>query len=84
MSSLLDEPVRRSVPDPSLFSLSGLEQIRAYTRGLMPSTPSARLLGYRVTQVRSGTAVLAQPISDRGVHALKGLDGTWQLYGVEG
>lgn len=29
----------------------------------MPSTPVARLLGYRVTQVSSGTAVFTQPIS---------------------
>lgn len=45
------------------MSLSGLEQVRAYTRGLVPSTPAARLLGYRVTQVSSGTAVLTQQIS---------------------
>lgn len=60
---MLDEQVRGSVPDPSLFSLTGLEQIRAFTRGLMPSTPSTHLLGYRVTQVSSGTAVLTQRVS---------------------
>ena len=60
---MLDEQVRGSVPDPSLSSLPGLDQIRAYARGLMPSTPTARLLGYRVTQASSGTAVLSQPIS---------------------
>jgi hypothetical protein len=60
---VLDEQVRGSVPDPSLFSLSRLEQIRAFARGLMPGTPSTRLLGYRVTRVSSGTAVLTQPIS---------------------
>ncbi len=32
------EPVRGALPDPSFFSLSGLEQVRAYVRGLVPTT----------------------------------------------
>jgi uncharacterized protein (TIGR00369 family) len=60
---VLNEPVRGSLPDPSFFSLSGLEQMRAFMRGLMPSTPLFRLLGPRVTQASSGTVVLSQPIS---------------------
>jgi class 3 adenylate cyclase len=59
----LGEPVRGSLPDPSLLSLSGLEQLRAYMRGLVLDAPLYRLLGPRVTQVSSGTAVLHQQIS---------------------
>ena len=59
----LGEPVRGSLPDPSLLSLSGLEQLRAYMRGLVLDTPLYRLLGSRVTQVSSGTAVVHQQIS---------------------
>jgi uncharacterized protein (TIGR00369 family) len=60
---VLNEPVRGSIPDPSFFSLSGLDQLRSFMRGLMPSTPLFRLLGPRVTQASSGTVVLNQPIS---------------------
>lgn len=60
---MLNEPVRGSIPDPSFLSLSGLDQLRAFMRGLMPSTPLFRLLGPRVTQASSGTVVLHQPIS---------------------
>ena len=60
---MLNDPVRGSIPDPSFFSLSGLDQLRSFMRGLMPSTPLFRLLGPRVTQASSGTVVLNQPIS---------------------
>ena len=57
------EPVRGRIPDRSLLSLSGLEILRAYMRGLVASTPMIRLLGSRLTQVSSGTAVVHQVIS---------------------
>ena len=60
---MLNEPVRGSLPEASFFSLSGLEQLRAFIQGRMPSTPVFRLLGFRVTQASSGTVVLSQPIS---------------------
>jgi class 3 adenylate cyclase len=60
---VINEPVRGSLPDPSLISLSGLELVRAYMRGLVPATPLFRLLGPRPTQASSGTAVLHQVIS---------------------
>src|SRR5438128_5093329 len=60
---MLSEPVRGSIPEPRFFSLSGLEQVRAYAQARMPSTPDCRLLGYRVTQVNAGTAVVSHPIS---------------------
>lgn len=46
-----------------MFSLPGLDGLRAYMQGLVPRTPYARLLGYRITQASSGTVVLNQPIS---------------------
>ncbi|HJQ41843.1 MAG TPA: adenylate/guanylate cyclase domain-containing protein [Jatrophihabitantaceae bacterium] len=57
------EPVRGRIPDRSLLSLSGLEILRAYMRGLVASTPMIRLFGSRLTQVSSGTAVVHQVIS---------------------
>jgi acyl-coenzyme A thioesterase PaaI-like protein len=60
---VLNEPVRGSIAGPSFFSLSGLDQLRAYMRGLMSSAPLFRLLGARLTQASSGTVVLSQPIS---------------------
>ena len=57
------EPVRGHRPDPSLFSLSGLELLRAYMRGHVVGTPLFRLLGPRVTQASSGTAVVHQLVS---------------------
>jgi class 3 adenylate cyclase len=60
---VLNEPVRGVVPEPGLFSLPGLERMRLYQQGRMPATPHARLLGYRMTQVSSGSSVLSQPIT---------------------
>ena len=60
--AVLNEPVRGTIPDPGFFSLSGLEQLRAYAQRRLPSTPHARLYGYRLTQVSSGSAVVHQPI----------------------
>ena len=57
------EPVRGSVPDPSLFTMPGIEQLRAFMRGRVTPTPLYHLLGCRVTQVSAGGSVLAQPIS---------------------
>lgn len=60
---MLTEPVRGVIADPSFHSLPGLEQLRAYSQGLRPRTPHARLLGYRLTQGSSGNVVFNQPIS---------------------
>jgi hypothetical protein len=46
------------MPDPSVFSMAGLDVLRAYMRGLLPRSPLNRLLGPRLTQVSSGTAVI--------------------------
>src|SRR6267143_5696100 len=60
---MLTGPVRGSIPEASFFSLSGLEQVRAYAQRRMLSTPDCRLLGYRLTQLNPGTVVVSQPIS---------------------
>ena len=60
---MVHEPVRGVVPSPAVFSLSGLELVRAYAQRRLPSTPHARLFGYRLTQVSTGSAVVSQPIS---------------------
>jgi uncharacterized protein (TIGR00369 family) len=59
---MLDEPVRGSPPPPDHYSLPGIEQARAWLR-TMPSTPLARLVGYRPTQVGSGSATLTMAAS---------------------
>jgi uncharacterized protein (TIGR00369 family) len=60
---VLDEVVRGCLPPPGLYSLSGIEHARAWQRGLVPATPLARLLGYRPTQIGSGSATLTMPAS---------------------
>jgi len=55
------EPVRGALPDPGFYSLSGLEQVQAYRRGLVPRPPLAHLIGLAVTQVGPGTATLTAP-----------------------
>ena len=60
---MLNETVRGIVPEPGIFSLPGLERMRLYQQGRLPATPHARLLGYRLTQVSSGSSVLSQPIT---------------------
>ena len=59
-----DEPVRGRTPPPWFHSLSGLERVRAFSRGLLPWPPTARLLGMRTTHVAAGTVTIAMPASD--------------------
>jgi class 3 adenylate cyclase/acyl-coenzyme A thioesterase PaaI-like protein len=60
---VLNQPVRGIVPEAGIFSLPGLERMRLYQQGRLPATPHARLLGYRMTQVSSGSSVLSQQIT---------------------
>lgn len=60
---MLNESVRGVVPEAGIFSLPGLERMRLYQQTRLPATPHNRLLGYRLTQVSSGSAVLSQPIT---------------------
>jgi class 3 adenylate cyclase len=72
---MLSEPVRGGYPDPSIFSLPGIEQARAQLRGLVPRSPLSHLIGYRLTQVSSGRATLSMPASPWLQHA----DGTLEV-----
>lgn len=60
---VLNESVRGVIPEPGIFSLPGLERMRLYQQARLPSTPHNRMLGYRLTQVSSGSSVLSQPIT---------------------
>ena len=62
-----DEPVRGHTPPPWFRSLSGIERVRAFSRGLLPWPPMARLLGMRTTHVATGTVTVAMPASEASV-----------------
>jgi len=72
---MLSEPVRGGFPDPGLLMLPGIEQARAELRGLVPRSPLSHLVGYRLTQVSSGSATLSMPASPWLQHA----DGTVEV-----
>ena len=57
------EPVRGHTPDPGFYSLSGLEQARAWFRGLAPRGPAHYLTGMVLTQVGAGSASGSMPAS---------------------
>jgi class 3 adenylate cyclase len=62
-----DEPVRGRTPPPWVGALPGIERCRAYSRGLLPATPMARLFGLRTTHVAAGNVTLAMPASDAAI-----------------
>jgi class 3 adenylate cyclase len=64
LSVIPDEPVRGRTPPPWFRSLSGIERARAFSRGVLPSPPTTRLLGMRTTHVAAGTVTIAMPASD--------------------
>lgn len=55
--------MRGGLPTPSFFSLPGVEQLRAYQRGLTPAAPLSRLTGFRLTAVDTGSVTLSLPLS---------------------
>ena len=58
------EPVQGGYPDPRMFlSLSGLEVMRGFIRGLGPAPPISYLTGMRPTQVGPGTATFSMPVT---------------------
>ena len=59
-----DEPVRGRTPPPWFRALSGIERYRAFSRGLLPAPPLARLLGSRTTHVAAGSVTVVMPASD--------------------
>ena len=62
--AIWEEPVRGGYPDPSIFGLSGIEQMRTYFRGLAPAPPLARLAGMLPTHVGPGTATFVMPATE--------------------
>jgi len=57
------EPVRGRTPDPGFYSLSGLEQSRAWLKGLAVRGPGTYLTGMVLTQVGAGNASGSMPAS---------------------
>jgi class 3 adenylate cyclase len=57
------EPVRGGFPEPGFDALSGIERAQAVLRGQVPRSPLSHLVGYRVSQVGTGTATLTMPAS---------------------
>jgi class 3 adenylate cyclase len=68
---VVDEPVRGRLPDPSFYSLPGIEQARAWVHGDAPTVPLSHLMGFRLTQVGTGSATATQPATP----ALQSFDG---------
>lgn len=56
-------PVRGGHPDPALFGLPGVEQLRAALAGHQPRAPLSYLTGLRLVEVGIGTAVFEMPLS---------------------
>lgn len=55
------EPVRGSYPNPRIFGLPGIEQLRTFFRGQAPPPPLHHLTGVRPTHVAPGAATFVMP-----------------------
>ncbi|HEV3473804.1 MAG TPA: PaaI family thioesterase [Actinomycetota bacterium] len=62
--AIWQEPVRGGHLDPRVFGLSGLEQLRAFFRGLGPPPPLAHLTGMFPIEVDEGKATFTMPATD--------------------
>ncbi len=58
------ESIRGGYPDPSAFSLSGLDRLQALARGETPAPPLTRLTGAHLQRAGDGTATAEMPLSD--------------------
>lgn len=58
---LWQEAVRGGYADPAILSLPGIEQIRSWTRRLVPEPPLSRLTGLHYTDFAQGRASFAMP-----------------------
>ncbi len=58
------EPVRGSYPDPWLFGLAGIDQLRAFFRGQGPPPPLHHLMGLRPTHAAPGAATFVMPATE--------------------
>ncbi|HEU5001478.1 MAG TPA: PaaI family thioesterase [Actinomycetota bacterium] len=57
------ESVRGGLVNPAILNLSGLDQIRAWERGLVPRPPIARLTGLRMEGAAEGSSSWSMPAS---------------------
>jgi uncharacterized protein (TIGR00369 family) len=57
------EPARGGYPDPEMLVRSGAEQLEAMLTGRSPQPPLAHLVGMRLVEYGSGTAVQEMPLS---------------------
>ena len=57
------EPVRGGYPDPTLFGLSGLEQVRAFFQRKSLPPPIHHLTGMQPTEAQPGSATFTMPAS---------------------
>jgi uncharacterized protein (TIGR00369 family) len=57
------EPVRGGYPDPALFGLPGIDQLRASLDGRTPRCPLDHLVGTNLTEVGAGKATFTMPAS---------------------
>lgn len=62
--AIWQEPARGSYPDPRLFGLSGLEQLRSYFSGLGVPPPLSYLTGMLITEVEPGAVTFTMPASE--------------------
>lgn len=57
------EAVRGRTIDPAVFSLPGVEVIRAAQRGRLPRSPMSHLLGLTVSSVSPGAVSYRMPVT---------------------
>jgi len=57
------EPVRGNIPPPWFWALPGIDRVRAFSQGLLPAPPLARLLGIRAAHVGPGSGTWTMPAS---------------------
>ena len=57
------EPVRGAHPDPHLFALPGIEQLRLQMAGESPEPPLSRLTGMRLAEIIPGEAEFTMPLT---------------------
>jgi uncharacterized protein (TIGR00369 family) len=57
------EPVRGAHPDPHLFGLPGIEQLRRQMTGESPESPLSRLTGMRLAEITPGEAEFTMPLT---------------------
>jgi uncharacterized protein (TIGR00369 family) len=57
------EPAPAAYPDPALFALSGVDQLRAFLDGRAPRPPIGQLTGMKPTEVGLGTSTFSMPAS---------------------